>query len=528
MRNKFVFLTIIQLLAFLAFVSSCYEDKGNYEYAEIEEAEIDIPEITQSEATISYSRFETVRLDPVITNNGKESADEYDYEWSVYPQSPSYDSSLGGYPPAKVIGNDFQLNYTLEEVPGDYYVVLKATNKTTRSVSSFRFPLVIGTVNGWLVLEEDADGKGDISAIRDPEIVPGLTESRTGIIKNIFSQNNDGAKFTGAKFVYWRHVNTTYTNVFVYTSDDSYRLNAGTYLLSSANYQAFFNASLAPSVYQPQAIFYESPYSGQNEILINNGNVYSIRWNMMGQRDVFSAPVALSGVTLTVQPFIAGIPRATTPTNSTAVLYDDVDFPEGSFVVGDRFVTQQTSWNRPSVTSGAFDPTNINPTADTELKLLYLGTGRDGTTSAIFRDAKAGNKPWLYHGDFRDFAAPVAIGKYDISRLPEISAATHFVFGVRGDVLFYASGSNVYSHAFPEGATNNLLTVGSDETIAQLKLYSHSVNPDNTGRILFVATNSSSGGKVYKVKFNELTGTIVGTPVTFTGFNKIIDMTIKQ
>lgn len=532
-------LSVLPVLALLAV--SCYEDKGNYDYTDVKEATITFPGIEEGQ-NVLYNRLGILSIDPEITYGGAEASTNYTYRWTFYPDAPVPDPVTNLTPPAKLIGEEKKVEYTLVDAPGKYHVVLETTNKQTGALAYSNFTVTVsGAVVGWLVLYEDADGKGDLGLVRDPDIVAGLADGLTGAAYGLYSGSNNGAKMTDAKFLAWRHrlSPVTYNNVYIYTSTGYYKTNALGLDLKTTNYQANFGALTKPSVFKPQAMFCRVS-GGVQEVLINDGSLFSINWQTMGiSNDQYRAAGLVNGVEVKVHPFIASTMQDVTASyTGVAVTYDDTTTPKGSFVVGAKG-TYVLNWSRPSIPNPTSDPAKFNPAevnsdGTTEMKLAYLGTGRDGTTCAIFKDAKNGNKPWLYHADFRVLLTPSVIGRYDISALTGITSATQYEFGVRGDVLFYASGNHIYSATFPTGTATSLLTLGADETVAQIKLYNHgqtlapyNPNPNNHGRILFVATNSPSGGKVYKIKFNELNGQLDGTPVTFTGFGKILDMTNK-
>ena len=175
---------------------------------------------------------------------------------------------------------------------------------------------------------------------------------------------------------------------------------------------------------------------------------------------------------------------------------------------------------------GKFNTGAINTNETMKLKLEYLGQGRDGITCALFKDELNAGKLSLYTADLRDVSKPLALEIYDLSDLQNIDDAKYFTFGTRGDVLFYATTSKVYSYVF-NGAVTELLSTSGEE-IVSMKLYTHSANEDYSGRMLFVATYDGAAGKVYKIKFNELNGQLDGEVEEYTGFGKIIDMMNKE
>ena len=61
-----------------------------------------------------------------------------------------------------------------------------------------------------------------------------------------------------------------------------------------------------------------------------------------------------------------------------------------------------------------------------------------------------------------------------------------------------------------------------------MKIYVNEKDKNNNGKILFIATNNGNSGKVYKLKFNEMNGAVLGVPKEYTGFYGIRDMYYKN
>lgn len=516
MKNRNNYIQYIPFL-FLFFLTSCFDDEGNYNYVDIKDAFVNIQEVTENDGQISRDRYSDLVLSPEIEFNAGGKAEEYTFEWSMYPQQPAANED-DTYDPKKVIGTTINLSYHLTEAPSNYYVVLRVTHKETQAITDYRFALAVNSVKGWLIYDEDAAGSGDLQIIRDGEIVPGLSASQNGVVRNYFSTSNEGKKLSGGKSLAWRNMSNRYDHIFLFKEDGFVKMQGTTYEVISEDYSTLFFSQ--PSVYAPMAHYYNNPAYGGLEFLMNNNEVYVIRWNMMGQTDKFSTPLNVFGTAVKFNPFIAPIPAVTGNTNR-AVLYNDITH-SGQFIT----VNNNGSQGSPGVTGGAFNPLKINPDGTTKLRLKYLGQGRDGITCAVFRDELNGDNPWLYVADFRVAASPLALAKYDLSGLQQISQAKLFVSGNRGDVLFYATDHEVYSYVFGGGATPLLTKPG--EEIVSMKLYTHSANEDFTGRILFVATYDGAEGRVYKIEFNELNGQLEGEIEEFSGFGRIVDMISKE
>ena len=91
-------------LVLMVLISACYEDKGNYDYHELESVEIDT---TGTDMLPEYSimRFDTLHLNPHVYYEGREVNDAsdapLDYEWTIF----SATSGAGANQTVDVIGN---------------------------------------------------------------------------------------------------------------------------------------------------------------------------------------------------------------------------------------------------------------------------------------------------------------------------------------------------------------------------------------------------------------------------------------
>ena len=527
MKINFKYTLLIPSLM-LMLATSCFKDKGNYDYTNIHEAVIDFPAITDNEYEITADWLTDLVLTPQVkTPQGTDAnLGDYDFEWYNYSAEGVHGDD-GKYVPKKVIGHSAGLNFYLGDPPGKYYYVLKSTHKTTAAVSFYRFLLNVESVNGWLVLDENAASEGDLHIIRDQQIVPSLTLPGAIVGRNMYSLANNNDKLTGAKFISILDVSQVkrYHNLYVFKENGVYKIDAGTFTLVTEDYNALFMSS--PSVAAPMAHFYPNGMNGRSEVLINNNEIYVQRWSGLGLEDKFPSVWAAFGTPYKVHPYIAYIDPSLGG-NVAAVLYQTHNYPRG------RFITVGTSGSSPGYLSlpegSQFQPQAINsdPTVS-NLVLRYMNSGTDGKTVAVFHDELDSNKPWLLVGNFINSAEPAALRRKNMSEVTGFAAATHYVFGQRGDLVFYASGDKVYSYSFmSDTATASvMLSLSGSEQVTSMKLYTHSNNETYSGRILFVATYDGTQGKVYKIPFNPLNGN-VGNVEIFDGFGKIIDMYNKE
>lgn len=166
------------------------------------------------------------------------------------------------------------LDYQIVDSPRDYWLIYKVRNKKTGALTEQKFEFIISAVNGWIVLDEDVSGNGDIHIIRDADIVEG-GDGR--IVANYFSVNNGGKKMRNSRFI---GLCPQQPNLYVYSDDGAYIMNASTYMeRPKMSYADLFNVTL--DVVNPQAANY-IPRGYNTEVLVNNHIIYAIGYRAYG------------------------------------------------------------------------------------------------------------------------------------------------------------------------------------------------------------------------------------------------------
>lgn len=489
------------MLLSVGLFSSCFEDKGNYDYREIGEAVIKaIPGVTDNENKLVCLENEIVRLTPEIEFKSGTSASDYEFIWFRIPQSP--EGQPNHYEQADTLAMTQNLEYEVKDSPRDYWLVYKVIHKETRALTEQKFAFIISAISGWMVFDEDATGNGDIQVIRDRDIVDG-GDGR--VVKDYFSVNNDGKKILNGRFM---AICSNYSrkNLYVYSDEGAYIMDMSTYKEKpNVSYTDLFSATVTLDKINPQAENYDT-YGGLVEVVINNNKAYSVSYRMMGQTQLTEA----SGVNdYFAAPAIA--PVRVNGSESTAVLFD---------LKNNRFLTvgSRGALSAPETVEGAFNTGAIDP----ELKFVYMNAGKDGETCVVMKK-EGTNEPYLLRANFVE-ATPVALAKASLDGLYDIAEANHYAFGTRGDFMFYATDTKLYTWRYGKDNSSELLTVGAGEKIVQIKMYDNISDITFNGKILFVATQKGNEGKVYKIVFNEMSGMIEGSPVEYTGFGIIKDM----
>ena len=110
MRNILFVLTIFMAVV----VSGCFDDKGNYDYHEINELQVTgLP----GEMQMKYRNVDTLRVTPGIEATADDGSmpDRYSFKWKAVSQPKVGDIQTTSY----VIGEERDLNYFVELPDGN-------------------------------------------------------------------------------------------------------------------------------------------------------------------------------------------------------------------------------------------------------------------------------------------------------------------------------------------------------------------------------------------------------------------------
>ena len=124
---------------------ACYDDKGSYDYKEVNEIEVD--SLGKSHSVIF--KKDTLKITPLLKfTEDSLSLDRYAYEWLVVPSTSTEELTR------EVIGTERNLEYFVELEPATYTLYLKVRDKVTGLLWMNYTSLVVRTATslGWLVI----------------------------------------------------------------------------------------------------------------------------------------------------------------------------------------------------------------------------------------------------------------------------------------------------------------------------------------------------------------------------------------
>ncbi|WP_167021591.1 PKD-like family lipoprotein [Chitinophaga sp. Cy-1792] len=151
-------LTVFSLLWILA-MTSCYKDKGNYDYINVNKVNI-----SGIDTTYNIVLGVPFRISPTVTGTmpGMDDTSKYSYEWFFAPNIGDAIATGTRY--------DISKEHDLTQLPGmkvgDYVGHFRATDKATgiSSYKAFKLRIVTGVYEGWLLLN-DINGKARLDML---------------------------------------------------------------------------------------------------------------------------------------------------------------------------------------------------------------------------------------------------------------------------------------------------------------------------------------------------------------------------
>lgn len=491
-------LTIISILAIL--FSSCYKDKGNYEYAAANQMKI----TATGSTTIPITFGDTLKLNPVITQTTAQNEENLTFEWTVFDNSPASSYNL----PKTVLGTTRNLSVKITEPPftlnQNYRLTYKVTDKRT-GVSSFLFynlTIINKYAQGWMFLEDKA-GVGDFSML-----LPNGTVER-----NVYSTLNSGAPMGKpvsleiTPFQITDDISPASKKIYLLTETDGMELSYQT-MLKKFNYGYLFYA--APATIKPTRLTWASTstsasLSGSLGVAINNGKVHSnLVGGFPGSKKWGASLLNPAGnQNYTIAPFVAG------GTTYVATVYD---------IVNKRFYsTGNTVLNSfPVTASSVFDMNNVG------MDLLYMDSANVVREyNAVFKDDT--NTPYLLKfKTVATAAAPnITLVKTQMTA-PDVVNMTAAASSTLTPHIYYSVGNKMYKYETTSNSTVPQYTFPAGETVIKMKF---SRAPAGTSQLIAV-TWTGTESKVYFFDVSTV-GDFTTYSNVYGGFARIVDLGYK-
>lgn len=172
--KKIHFISSLTLVLFL--FSSCFKDKGNYDYTEV--GEIEISGIEENYTKVSFAG---VILE--IMPNIKTDYQDLEYEWSIWDRN-KLENGMGNVKvEVEVIGTERNLAYEVNLTPSRYKLAYKVTSKSNGYSAIATADLEINSAlsRGFYILKETQEGNTEVDLYtEDGEVLSDLLLSIGG------------------------------------------------------------------------------------------------------------------------------------------------------------------------------------------------------------------------------------------------------------------------------------------------------------------------------------------------------------
>lgn len=529
---KTAFKYMILGLAGALLATSCYEDKGNYDYTELTDMYVDQMGVATTLTVLQYS---AVELPSHLVYQGDRS--KLEFVWLAYEASPG----LAGNP-CDTLATTEKLSAPIYLFPDKYVIQFRATEKATGRIATALYDLTVESAlgNGLLVMYEK-DGKVDCDMIKAKELMGSVAQSY--VMRNVFTSTNSHFDPKGGAVCLGMYSSATIKYIYLFTEGNGARLSPVD-LSQENDFNGIFYA--APSVAKPQS-YWSPAYDGGTTtegtaMIVNNGMVHPCQGAFASISGDTNPPFGGYVASAAVGKYEAA--PWVTYGSGNAIVYDQLGM---RFLTGGALATELNPISYAANAQNAkFDLRNIGK------KMVYMSNGYGARTSptlgrimyAFFRNPTDDGKRWLYIIDFSAGASTFkSLALLDISACENIAKAESYALGTRGAVLFYAAENNVYQIKYdPLLAGDDVLGcvkawpyIPADEKVTCIKLCPTSGINLPTGsnvldKYLFVATykESTKEGKIYMLEMNVSSGDLEREPAAvFTQFGKVKDMLFK-
>ncbi len=549
MKKIFCFLTVLFALA------ACVDDKGNYDYTDINEVEVVLPELYRR----VYQEDQVVRVEPELTQTMADNMENLEFSWKY--STMSYGQARNQEEP---VSTDPWVDLEIHEDDRvfNHYFWLEILDKTTGITYPFttRVQVVSPFVNTWAILH-DGDGSGTTAKLGAVEYAIG---NKPFTHTDLFAEFGYPA-LTGAPVALgednqekselddFYYAGTQYNVLMLMTSNGA---ESGLYY-PTTKFEPYLNGMFIPQMVAPDygasgfdpalTTYVHKPHSGfGGGSIVNDGKLYN--WSGQGMK-IYAAKQ---------DPEVAGTVEVTHAVRlgRVTVLFDNA---------GKRFLYYENALNPlgNAKVSVAYNEATDNKaamklmdrTANNQLALdnithevLYMGAlPRQVATMApsikSFAVANDGaGKSYIYlfsrTDDINNSGRASVLEIREVDTPAGMDNTSKFASGTAyNNMMFFSAGSKVYrydfstgvatliyDHSAAGGGTVSAMRIAKQEPptstgiVFDTEAYGH-----DSGRSLGVAFNRGSTGEFVTLNLDEAGVRVIDSEV-YTGFGLIKDI----
>lgn len=507
---------------------SCYDDKGNYDYVELDEMEIDTVGLDIRPA-YSIARYTRLTIEPKVLFNGQEvNNDEnaqVDCLWTIYTNGTS--ALISSYVNDTLCTTP-RLDAEITVLAGSYILQLTVTNKETGVQEYLKLNCQVeeSITAGWLLFYERADkpGTSDVGLVVNPLVKKNISYDKE--YWNLYSSSN-GQPLQGNPMRIYNPITTsiaTASDVVCLTDEDFVSVNSATFEKVNDFEDFFYRAPANKRV----SWYATSGMSIRRNFLINDNKVHTVSYQMVASGGNYFGNAKSSEVECGE---LASWGCDISPYYET-VVYDQT---YGRFlrIVNYASPSELTQFAAQDP-SASFDVNNVGMT----LLMGDWGRGAAATyaTGYDYMFMQQGSERYLAVADFCAAATStnVGVGLYNITASPDIANATSMCAAYLGEYVLYGAGNKVYNLAFNAStvASEAWTAPSAEEEVTCVRIQKYYFGTmfrmimPNPNTIVHIATwnERTKEGKLYQCSINPASGTITDVQRTYTVPGKVKDM----
>lgn len=509
----------LYLLVFgMLFFSSCFKDKGNYDYSDINDINIGDKGFAADTVYNVRANVDKLTITPELSFSADpEGKGSYSYEWVAVGTQK--------YPGERfVLGTERNLDCDINLPAEAYTLYLKVTDRNTSVVFSKNVKLNVSTsyTKGWILACEDENGNVQADM---------LSISRDTLhLKNILA-NNGNIPHKDINLIWVDNSPELYEeNIYVCTAHNTFRYG-----------REEFNQPAELTIFDPDQKGYRNnivitdiqKLKDKRGMFLADGKAYVLTSSNGGE---FGNPVSYYEEENGYRYFNIGDKIACNRTGediSAAVidqfiLYntDDKRFTylrslaKSMKDMADSDTDNTFSWN----TKKDFAPEGLDFV--TTINSLF-GSGQSATLLKNPVDGKL----YLYtYAISRTGGSATKGGRYMVSGATGIEQAKLFSLTNQQGYLIYASGNTLYGYNFRSGSTTVILRNFPGEEITAI--FNDIISDQKDKDFFYIATykiGQAEGGTLRKYRVTDSADKIeISDQETWTGFSRIKNIMFKQ
>lgn len=521
-------LAVLMLGAALA--TACHDDKGNYEYSDLDIVRITVPDDGSGRTGYVIDRGDRLVISPEIYYNGSKVINDKDaplsYLWTFYTNHTAAGIDYTIDTLARTRNLDVQIN----RIGGSYTALLTVTNTTTGIETYYHADCQVEETltAGWMVLYERADrpGTSDVGLVVNPLNKKNVVKNKD--MWNIYSSSNNDEPLAGLPLNIFHEALPLQStgNPRILTTDKMVMVSPNDFTKIADENDLFYGAV-------PRGFKYLGPTirsSNMSEALITADDHYHmLAGTNMGIGSFGDAKRNDAQGTV----FAAWGSQMTNGVGMESVVYDQTNC---AFYYTVKNYIDLYSFAEQDMEASKFD---VNDMDGFQLLFGDFGSWTPAGGNDIMLFGKD-NRRFIAEANFKMTGTLNNIGLTweDVSSSPEILNATSFATNGLGRYAYYGAGNKVYDVTYDNGRTTVVWTAPtSTEVVTCIKTHKYYYAPlmaamlPNLNEVVHIATwdASKNQGKLYEYKINSGSGALLTDEASYeyTVPGKVKDMAFK-